>query len=986
MATQRAPQRRPVLPATQGSMQNIRESSQSPSHRTRTMKTHSMPIVPSAMQIFAASNGTQPSSQAQQQQSSPTLSINARRSPPAGGGVTVQRLLPTPPHPLPGTTDDKTPDRPDVSPPLPMQHQPNPHYPRTRPPQFITKYQDQENWEVTDELLADIELADLQKSQQAQANAAGNYVSPYLQTQQQQASPPARDPAVERVRAMERSSPKEPDVSPQRRQQAARESPKARERQPTSPTAPVFPQPPSQSPERRASPYPGGLVTNEHGTGYIQYTRDPSAALRRASIAPTVENRPPIASLAAQTPPLQTIPTRTPDRSLPVQEELEDEPSTKNEPVVVDTRPTWQEINDSQHVRHTGGTTSPTPSSDLNPDGYIERDHLRNVNGRSSRAGHREEIAPVLPHQQDNTAQQRYPDREREHVEEDEVGGFTPRSPTAELPEHPPSTYYSPPSTNARPTQQQPTRRHTRNGSTDQLGLRTFDPSVFQGDQGVLVMNSEMPPQYNESRRQPVQQAPPPPLTPPEHYIKHHQYTEQTQAQYRQPKPTPEPEIQHYDASYIQAYYQSRPEAPVPPTPHTQTAAPSPSPMISGHYGDGLRGKDHPPFSPVPPVGSPYPYPFNHVRRTQNFSGPNRPQVPSVFNPNDIQAQMARQWEVYAQNQQYGNASDSTFSPAATPFEGGGYSPWAMLHTNRTLGRHQDTTSMRSSPSHEPLEPPVPPPALGVKKSQRPIVLRRHRSGRKPPPRVESTQPRDTSPELSSSGEETAGEDRLRATEDGNWSGGTIAPVPSTTDDKDEWVDEDDDDDDLLELEYHQNYIANVEKRRRRWEVGWEAVTQAMQVLDRQTDATMVLMAAPSHSTKLYSATSRSVRRQSGAAASAVPLKEMRSAFSRIASQRRKSRSHKSSLVDRFLFSSAASSGDGSDGSNESREMDLKRALEAALGSLASLRGIYEQREARWKDEMRRISEDRETVEVLLRQVLGENHAASVASPTLSHS
>ncbi|KAG6861435.1 hypothetical protein C0995_000275 [Termitomyces sp. Mi166 len=974
------------------------------------------------MQIFAASNATQPSSQAQQQ-SSPTSSINSRRSPPAN--VTVQRLLPTPPHPPPANTEDITHESPG-SPSLPSQHphnqhnQPNPHYPRPihrGSVPFISKFQnlEQENWEVTEELLADIERADLQQSQ-AQANPSNNYSTAYLQNQQpnsppkdpqanplnsysttyiqnQQPNSSPKDPAVERLRATERSSPKEPDVSPQRRQQAARESPKARERQPTSPIAPTFfQQPPSQSPERRASPspYQGGLVTNEHPSGYVQYTRDP-AALRHSTNAPPapvpVDNRPLVASLATQTPPLQTITTRTPDRSLPVQEELEDEPAKNGTGTGTGTgtQQTWhaQEITDGQHVRHMGA--SPTPSSDLNPEGgYADRDHHRNE--RLSRNGHHEESGASLPLQQDSAAgQQRYPDQ-REHVEEEDVG-FTPRSPTAELPEHPPtSRYYSPPHHAVRSAQSQPPRRHTRNGSTDQLGLRSFDPAEFEGDTSMLVMGSEMPPQYTEPHRQ--QQHAPPPQS--EHYSHPHQYTEQLQTQYRRPKIQPD-DMQQYDSSYIQSYFQSpRPDAPIPPTPHSQTAAPSPSPLLS-HYPD--NGKDLPPFSPVAPVGSPYPYPFNHVRRTQTFSGPNRPHVPTSFNTaelTNIQQQLTRQWEVYARNHQYGNVSDSTFSPSSTPFEGG-FGPWAFLHTNRTLGRPQDTTSMRSSPSHEPLEPPVPPPTLGVKKSHRPIVMRRHQPNRKPPPRVDSTQPRDTSPEPSSSGEETAGDERFGNAEDGNWSGGTIAPVPiAAADDKDEWVDEENDEDDLLELEYHQNYVNNVEKRRRRWEVGWEAVTQAIQNLDRQTDATIVLMAAPSHSTKLHSATSRSVRRQSGAATSAVAMKEMRSAFSRIAAQRRRSRSHKSSLVDRFLFSSA-SSGDGSDGSTESRQVDLKRALEAALGSLASLGGIYEQREARWREEMRRIGEDRERVELLLKQVLGDNHAStstllSVASPTISNS
>ncbi|KAG6816122.1 hypothetical protein H0H87_008472 [Tephrocybe sp. NHM501043] len=926
-----------------------------------------MPIVPSAMQIFATSNATQPSTQPQP---SPPSSINSRRSPP--NGVSVQRLLPTPPHP-PSNTQDMSPDR-HGSPPLSAQHslnQPNPHYPRpmhrNAPPQFIANYQkiDQESWEVTEELLADIERADLQQSQ-AQANPPNSYASVYLQNQ---ASSPPKDPAVERVRAMERSSPKEPDINQQqRRQQAARESPKARERQPTSPTAPTFSQPPSQSPERRASPFQSGIVSGEHPTGYIQYTREPPPAIRRSSNAPTAENRQAVPSLATQTPPLQAIPTRTPDRSLPVQEELEDEPSKTG----AGTRQTWQEINDGQHVRHTGA--SPTPSSDLNPEGGYT-DHIRD--GRSSRTGHWEETGPPLQ-QQDTSLQQRYSDRDRE-PEDEGSSGYTPRSPTAELPEHPPSKYYPPPLAAARPNQQQVPRRQSRNGSTDQLGLPSFDTSVFEGDTTMLVMGSEVPTQHIEPRRQP--QAPPPPA---EHYHNPHQYTQSPQ-QYHQSGEHLD-DMQHYDSSYIQSYIQSpRPEAPVPPTPHSQTAAPSPSPLLSGNYEDSR--KELPPFSPVAPVGSPYPYPFDHMRRNQAFSGyPDRPRIPVSFSKNErnnMQQQLTRQWEVYAQNHRYGNVSDSTFSPSSTPFEGAAYSPWAFLHTNRTMGHLQDTTSMRSSPSHEPVELPVPPPTIGVKKSQRPMVLRRRQSGRKPPPRVDSTQPRETSPEPSSSGEETAGEERFGTLKDGNWPVGTIAPI-AIADDKDEWVDEEDDDDDLLELEYHQNYVNNVEKRRRRWEVGWEALTQALQNLDRQTDATIVVMAAPSHSTKLFSATSRSVRRQAGAATSAVVMKEMRTAFGRIAAQRRNSRSQKSSLVDRFLTSSG-SSGNGSDGSSESREVDLKRALGAALGSLASLGGIYEQREARWHDEMRRISEDRERVEMLLRQALGETHSTELINGMESH-
>jgi hypothetical protein len=142
--------------------------------------------------------------------------------------------------------------------------------------------------------------------------------------------------------------------------------------------------------------------------------------------------------------------------------------------------------------------------------------------------------------------------------------------------------------------------------------------------------------------------------------------------------------------------------------------------------------------------------------------------------------------------------------------------------------------------------------------------------------------------------------------------------------------------------------------------------------LDRQTDATLVLLAAPSHSTKLHSLTSRSIKRNP-ALSQSTAMADVRIGFRHIASQRRATRARHSSLADRFMGPSNLS-GDGSD---VSREEDLKRALSTALGSLGALKGIYEQREARWADEMRRITDDRERVELLLRQVLGEDQESS---------
>jgi len=87
----------------------------------------------------------------------------------------------------------------------------------------------------------------------------------------------------------------------------------------------------------------------------------------------------------------------------------------------------------------------------------------------------------------------------------------------------------------------------------------------------------------------------------------------------------------------------------------------------------------------------------------------------------------------------------------------------------------------------------------------------------------------------------------------------------------------------------------------------------------------------------------------------------------------------KSSLVDRFLVSSGTS-GEGSE--NETREEDLKRALEAAVGSLGVFEYMFAEREVRWAEEMRRITEDRERVENLLRQVVGSERNGSTTTPT----
>ena len=51
-----------------------------------------------------------------------------------------------------------------------------------------------------------------------------------------------------------------------------------------------------------------------------------------------------------------------------------------------------------------------------------------------------------------------------------------------------------------------------------------------------------------------------------------------------------------------------------------------------------------PPYSPVPPVGSPYPYPFGHIRRGQSYGGSYNGTVDlSQTDPNVVREQLALQ-------------------------------------------------------------------------------------------------------------------------------------------------------------------------------------------------------------------------------------------------------------------------------------------------------------------------------------------------------
>ena len=280
----------------------------------------------------------------------------------------------------------------------------------------------------------------------------------------------------------------------------------------------------------------------------------------------------------------------------------------------------------------------------------------------------------------------------------------------------------------------------------------------------------------------------------------------------------------------------SRSGAPTPPTPHNHATAssPSPSPLILG-MGRANSTKVLQPSSLVPRVDSPYPYTFGHIPPS-SFAGPsNKTSRLSQMDPNVIRNQRVSQLQADELNNG-GMVSDSTLTPSLTPLPGLQYNPSALLHMSKALtGRHDgiadSQTSTRSSPSHEPV--PLPPFSGGYRgrpRRERSRDLRRQ-SKTRPPRRIESTEPRDTSPELLS-GEEAPGESREGVR---HHSAHRPARWDESADDEDnadaddgEWIDEDvgveGAADDLLQLEFDPDYINDPKKRRRSWELRWEAL------------------------------------------------------------------------------------------------------------------------------------------------------------------
>ena len=330
-------------------------------------------------------------------------------------------------------------------------------------PQFLNSYHAmEENWQMTDELMAEIERADYAQALAQQPPAPGTAGVAYAGGAQsgavyiREAPSPHKDSVVDRVRGSGRSSPKEADTGrrpsvraePQRerdRDVQPSESVRARERPlPASPgSSPQgHPQPRGMSPERGSPAYLPTRTSSAEGASvgdFISFKREsyqpviptPPPTVRKQPNTTDVRTTPPAASkLASQTPPLLAMKTRTPDKSLPVQEEQEDDIAMKESTV------------------HSQYDHRSSPHRDDDDDTLIENDN----------------------------------DNEYGHGDTGEDGGsgsYTPRSPSVNLPEsYSAARHYGPPLTiNQRVAS---LTKHHRAGSTDQLGLQSFDAIVNQ--------------------------------------------------------------------------------------------------------------------------------------------------------------------------------------------------------------------------------------------------------------------------------------------------------------------------------------------------------------------------------------------------------------------------------------------------------------------------------------------------------------------------
>ncbi|KZT74611.1 hypothetical protein DAEQUDRAFT_660368, partial [Daedalea quercina L-15889] len=289
--------------------------------------------------------------------------------------------------------------------------------------------------------MAEIERADIQQAAAGQAGfayaggAASSGLSQHLQS--------VKDPAVERVRASDRSSPKDLEGAAAKWQSrdkegmSARDSPKTRDRSQTvsSVSSMEGHSAAARTPEYRGSPqfHTPMASPGERTAAYTQYvpegyrdqggnaqslgptppTRKPVPPVGSAEAAPTRITPPASSKLSSShTPPLQAMASRPSERSLPLQEEPEEEHFDDRGPEYED--------------HHRG---SPPPSSDVYAEGRYEprREHARTA----SRGSDDDEDDVTLNEEDDEHHQM----QGKEAEDSGSGSGFTPRSPSVPLPD-----------------------------------------------------------------------------------------------------------------------------------------------------------------------------------------------------------------------------------------------------------------------------------------------------------------------------------------------------------------------------------------------------------------------------------------------------------------------------------------------------------------------------------------------------------------------
>jgi len=341
--------------------------------------------------------------------------------------------------------------------------------------------------------------------------------------------------------------------------------------------------------------------------------------------------------------------------------------------------------------------------------------------------------------------------------------------------------------------------------------------------------------------------------------------------------------------------------------------------------------------------------------------------------------------------------TDSTFSPAGTPYPHPtalAYSYNPFIQTNGNLVGLDQSMSMRSSPSHIPV---VIPPGNGVGTKR---LKRKGKLSTGAMAGTGSTEPLVVKPKatVAKRGGETVASTEIPETTDDEGEveppiggmgdetedyGGMVASqflahhgiltdneTINGIEDDVEWVDGGVNQlDDVLALEFHPSYVADPMRRNKVWDEKWEHLKDAFNALDRSTDGTVLLLASSPSNPKIHrTLCSRSLRRSPELRLSAE-MAQLRYSFASLV----RSRQHIQRQARQLNPDPSASS------------EELREALHGALGSLHQLGKMYSDLEERWMGEMRRLGEEKESVEVILRQALGYQGVVSNAGTSASH-